>query len=851
MRIAKTGIFLLCVAWVFTAQAATITKLSITNSTEANNASINPSISGDGRFVVFESDASNLTPNDTNNATDVFLADILNSSIERISVGFDGTEANGASTNPVISSDGRYVAFESFASNLVAGDTNQSIDIFVYDRQTGSTSLVSVNSNGSQTTSHSFSPSISGNGQVIAFYSLATNLVDNDTNRAVDVFVHDTLSGSTERVSVDSNGNQANMASWQPRVSTNGQFVVFSSNASNLVVGDTNGAQDIFRYNRQDSSVLLVSNADDGQPGNGISAYAAVSGDGNVVVFESDATNLVANDNNATTDVFVFDIRQGSLSRVSLSLYGSDADAPSYQPAISHDGRFISFYTYASNLVAGDSNQFEDVFVYDRQTGNMELLTNTMDGQAANSSSFTASVNTDGRYVVLFSLASNLVTPDTNNVDDIFLFDRGVINTPPVANAGNDANVILGNTVTLDGSGSFDPDGDPLTIYQWQVVSTPANSNLGSWTTNEINPFFAPDSSGVFVLSLTVSDGLATSSADEVFINVSDNLPPVAVAIADVSQGYAPLGVNFDGSQSYDPEAGVISYLWDFGDNTSSQEANPFHLYTTPGSYLTTLTVTDEVGNQSQAELRIEVLAINQPPVITNLSVSPASGPAPLLANYALQASDPENDSLSIVWELGDGTVVYDELQFSHTYTEPGIYKGSVTVSDSISSIHQKFIVSVDSDFAINDTYYKIYVPHKKPQRGKFRFAARFEFNDELAADDIVALEFGGLKVFELPFSEFRLVSSGTYVYKSRRLMVALDLNEQKISVHKQRFYIDKDTFKPFAGIVLQFGLQTATAAINLSENRICYQKRDYPQDEEYCPVSIWENTHINTNNND
>jgi PKD repeat protein len=851
MRSAKTGLILLCVAWVFTAQAATITKLSVADGTEADNASINPSISSDGRFVAFESDATNLVADDTNNATDVFVADVQNGSIERISLGLSGVEANGASTNPVISGNGRYVAFESFASNLVSGDTNRVIDIFVYDRQTGSTSLVSVNSNGSLTTSHSFSPSISGNGQVIAFYSLATNLVDNDTNRAIDVFIHDTLSGSTERISVDSSGNQANMASWQPRISTNGQFVVFSSTASNLVVGDTNSAQDIFLYNRQDSSVMLISNADDGQPSNGISAYAAVSGDGNVVVFESDATNLVANDNNAATDIFVFDKRQGSLSRVSRSVSDSDTDGPSYQPTISHDGRFVSFYTYASNLVAGDSNQFEDVFVYDRQTGYMELLTNTMERQEANSSSFNPTLNADGRYVALFSFASNLSTPDTNNVDDVFLFDRGVINTPPIANAGNDSNVVLGTSVVLDGSGSFDPDGDPIALYQWQVVSTPANSNLGSWIANEVNPLFAPDSSGVFVLSLTVSDGLATSSADEIFINVSDNLPPVAVAVVDVTQGYVPLNVSFDGSQSYDPESGAISYLWNFGDGTSSQEVSPFHLYTAPGSYLTTLTVIDDVGNQSQTELRIEVLAANQPPVITNLSVSPASGPAPLLANFSLQVSDPENDSLSVVWNLGDGTNVYDELQFSHAYIYPGTYKGSVTVSDGISSTQQKFTISVDSDFVINDTYYKIYVPHEQPERGKFRFAVRFEFNEALTADDIVALEFGGLKVFELPFGEFRQASSGTYVYKSRRLMVALDFNEQIISVHKQRFFIDKDSFKPFAGIVLQFGLQTATTAINLSENRICYRKRHYQQDEEYCPVSIWENTHVITNKDD
>jgi len=843
MRSAKTGIILLCVAWVFTAQAATITKLSVANGTEADNASINPSISSDGRFVAFESDATNLVADDTNNVTDVFVADVQNGSIERISLGLSGVEANGASTNPVISGNGRYVAFESFASNLVSGDTNRVIDIFVYDRQTASTTRVSISSSASQATSHSFSPSISENGQVIAFYSLATNLVANDTNRAIDVFVHDTLSGNTERVSVDANGNQGNMDSWQPRISANGQYVVFSSNASDLVAGDTNSAQDIFVYDRQELAIMLVSNTADGLPSNGRSAYPAISGDGNIVVFESNATNLVADDNNDATDIFTFDQRQQILTKVSISNLGGDTDGPSYQPAISQDGRFVSFFTYASNLVDADSNNFEDVFIYDQQTGRMELLTNTEDGQASNSSSFNPSLNADGRYIALFSFASNLSTPDTNNVDDVFLFDRGVMNAAPIANAGNDSNVVLGSSVVLDGSGSFDPDGEPITLYQWQVVSTPANSNLGSWTANEVDPLFAPDSSGVFVLSLTVSDGLASSSADEVFISVSDNLPPVVVITADNTQGYAPLSVSFDGSQSYDPESGAVTYLWDFGDGSNSHEMGPIHLYTTPGSYLATLTVTDDIGNHGQAEMRIDVLAVNQAPVITNFSVSPASGPAPLLANFSLQVSDPENDNLSVVWDLGDGTLVYDELQLSHSYTSPGTFHGSVTVSDGLSSTQQIFTVNVDSDFVIKHAYYKIYVVHEKPLLGKFRFSARFEFNGVLAPDDIVILEFGGLDIFQLPFSEFRQDKSNAYIYKSRHLMVKLDLSEQKISVSKQRLFIDKTNFNAFAGIVLQFGSQTASSEISLSERQICHRKWYDQQSEGYCPTSVWENT--------
>ncbi|WP_455208855.1 PKD domain-containing protein [Kaarinaea lacus] len=842
MSSVKTGIFILCAAWVFTTHAATISKLSIAGSEEANGASINPSISADGRYVVFESDASNLVADDFNNTTDVFVADTLNNTIERVSVGFNGVEANGPSTNPVLSGDGRFVAFESFASNLVTGDSNGYIDIFVYDRTAGITTRVSVTSSGTQAGSHSFSPSISDNGQVIAFYSLATNLVTGDSNRAIDVFVHDTLSGSTERVSVDVNGIQGNMDSWQPRLSANGQYVVFSSNANNLVASDTNNIQDVFLFDRQGPSVTLVSNTDAGLPSNGRSAYSAVSGDGSYVVFESNASNLVPNDNNNATDIFVYDTNQMSLSRVSTSSSGGDTDGPSFQPAISQDGRFISFFTYASNLVASDLNNFEDVFVYDQQTGSMELLTNTEDGQPADSSSFNPVLSANGQYVAVFSFASNLVTPDTNNFDDVFLFDRGVLNSPPIANAGNDASIVLGNTVVLDGSGSFDPDGQPISSYQWQVISAPATSLLGSWSSAETTPLFAPDSVGVFVLSLIVSDGLASSTADEVFVNVSDNLPPVARIAADVAQGYAPLTVNFDGSGSYDPESGPISWAWDFGDNTNSVEVNPIHIYTVPGSYLAVLTVTDEIGNQGQAELRIEVQAVNQPPEIINLSVSPSTGPAPLLTQLSLQVMDPENDNLSIVWDLGDNTVEYDVLQFTHNYNYPGNYQGSVTVSDGVSSVQQNFVVSVDSDFSIKDTQYKIYIQHEKPQRAKFRLWSKFMFDGHLADDDIVSLQFGGLEIFQLPFSDFKLIKDGLFVYKSRQLMIKLDFDQQKIEVFKQREYITSENIKPFAGIAVHFGSDVAVGEITLVEREVCYKNKRRNQDEEYCPVTILEN---------
>jgi PKD repeat protein len=839
----KMCVFIFCAAWGGISQAATISKLSTGTTGESNGPSFNPSISDDGRYIVFESVASNLILNDTNNVSDIFLVDSQANTMERVSLGLNGSEANGASTNPVISADGNYIAFESSATNLVNSDANNVIDIFVYDRTSGITTRVSVDSSGVEARSHSFGPSISQYGQLIAFYSLATNLVTGDTNRAIDVFVHNTATGSTERVSVSANGDQGNMDSWQPRISANGEFVSFSSTASNLVPNDTNSEQDIFLVQRQDGSITLVSNAPGGQASNGRSSYSAMSGDGSYVVFESSATNLIANDNNGMDDVFVFDRSQRLVSRVSNATNGGDADGSSVQPGISNDGRFIGFFSYASNLVDIAVNQIENVYIYDQQTGNMELLSIAEDGSLANNSSYNPSLNSNGQFVALFSLASNLVTPDTNNRDDVFLFDRGELNTPPVANAGNDANVVLGNNVILDGTGSFDPDGTPITLYQWQVVSAPENSTVADWTSNQATPTFVPDLTGVFVISLIVNDGTTSSTPDQVFVTVSENLPPVAIITSDVTEGYAPLQVQFDGSNSYDPESSPITWLWNFGDGTTSSEVNPVHVYNDAGSFVAELVVTDEFGNQGQADLVISVSAVNKPPQILDLSVSPSTGPAPLLSNLSVQVSDPENDPLSIIWELGDGTVVYDVLALDHTYSTPGDYHGSVTVSDGTSSSLQTFVVSVNSDFVITDTYYKIHVRHDKLQWSQFRFSTQFIFDGSLAEDDIIALNFANLDIFEVKFGAFRMIKTNVYVYKSRKIMVLMDFNRNKMRVFKQRVFLNQDDFKPYAGIVMTFGSHTAVEEIKLTKQDHCYKSDGREERYQNCSVSVLKNS--------
>jgi hypothetical protein len=320
-------------------------------------------ISTDGRYVAFASPADNLVAGDTNGNRDVFLRDRQAGTTTRVSVDSAGTQADDVADRPVISGDGRYVAFESRATNLVAGDTNGFFDIFVHDRQTGGTTRVSVDNAGTQADDASSIPALSGDGRYVAFSSLATNLVAGDTNGFRDIFVHDRQTGTTTRVSVDSAGAQADADCDTPAISGDGRYVAFQTTATNLVAGDTNGAWDIFVHDRQTGTTTRVSVDNTGVEANGMSIGASISADGRYVTFASDATNLVAGDTNGARDVFVYDRTTGGIVRASVDTAGTQGSGASTFPEIGRDGRFVAFESDATNLVAGDTNGQRDIFV--------------------------------------------------------------------------------------------------------------------------------------------------------------------------------------------------------------------------------------------------------------------------------------------------------------------------------------------------------------------------------------------------------------------------------------------------------------------------------------------------------
>jgi len=342
---------------------------------EANLASFTASLSADGRYVAFLSYASNLVPGDTNGQPDVFVHDCLTGQTIRVSVDSAGTQANDASGDYQtgkycpISADGRFVAFASFATNLVPNDSNGCRDVFVHDLQTGQTSLVSADSTGQFGNNTSVYPSISADGRYVAFASFASNLVLLDTNGKSDIFVRDVQAGQTQRVSVSSSGAQASIDSVVSSISADARFVVFQSD--DLVPNDSNGVADVFVRDLLNGQTSLVSVSSAGVQGNGTSGVygLSLSADGRFAAFSSDATNLVPGDTNGFVDLFVRDRASGSTSRISVSSSGSQGDAASLYPVLSADGRYALYESNSTDLVPGDTNARTDVFLRDSLGG--------------------------------------------------------------------------------------------------------------------------------------------------------------------------------------------------------------------------------------------------------------------------------------------------------------------------------------------------------------------------------------------------------------------------------------------------------------------------------------------------
>ena len=386
----------------------------------ANNNSYDSLISADGRFVVFQSEAGNLVANDFNGQYDIFRRDLQAGVTALVSVGTSGNSAGGLGLSPAVSGDGRYVVWSSNAANVIVGDTNGTWDIFLRDMSSGVTTRISLNGNGSQALLRSDQPRITPDGRYVTFESDA-DLIAADTNGLKDCYEFDRNTGVLALVSSSSTGTLGNSISYAAQPSDDGRFVCFFSSASNLVLGDTNNYADVFWKDMQTGTLLRVNVSSAGAQANNESIWPSISGDGQTVTYCSVANNLVAGDSNGQFDVFAYDVPAGATTRLNLQPNGAQANSYVHSPtALTPDGRFVIYASLSSTLVPGDLNGFQDIFIRDRQLLVTKRVSFGFDGSETNSDNFVPHMSEDMRVITYTSTASNIVPGDTNGFRDIF-----------------------------------------------------------------------------------------------------------------------------------------------------------------------------------------------------------------------------------------------------------------------------------------------------------------------------------------------------------------------------------------------------------------------------------------------
>ena len=432
-----------------------------------------------------------------------------------------GTQSNEASYMPAISADGRFVAYYSLADNLVSGDTNSSFDIFLHDLATGTTTLVSHASDGTLGNSDSQEPSVSGDGRYVTYASWASNLVGSDTNGTIDIFLTDTANGTTERISVASDGTEGNGYSYRPAISGDGRYVVFESTSTNLTGDPASGFYNIYLHDKQTGSTTLLTKGLGGAAANSSSSFANISEDGHYASFYSNASNLVAGDTNNAADIFRVDLSDGSIERVSVDASGAQATGYSYTPSISADGRYVSFYSTASNLIAGDSNGLTDVFVKDMVTGTVTRVSQAADGTQTNDSSYDGQISGNGLAVVYGSYANNLASPDTNATYDVFLKD---LTTGGIALLSHGTSGDSGNNTSYaysSGMGGVSTDGTTAVYvsYATDLVSGDSNSQIDVIAATTSNGSrLGGTSSGETITGTSLGDLIAGLGGDDILL---------------------------------------------------------------------------------------------------------------------------------------------------------------------------------------------------------------------------------------------------------------------------------------------------------------------------------------------
>jgi len=541
-------------------------------------------ITPDGRYVLFASDATNLVAGDANGVKDLFIKDVQTGITTRVSTDSAGNEADATTGFGRMSDDGRYVVFDSLATNLVGGDTNVESDVFVKDRQTGTTTRVSTDSTGNEATGQSNAAGISGDGRYAVFHSSASNLVAVDNNGSFDVFRKDLQTGITIRISEDSAGTEANGGSYEPEASADGRFVTFYSDAGNLVSGDGNGVHDVFVKDTQTGAAIRISTDSADAESNGISLSPHISADGRYVTFESFATNLVSGDVSANRDVFVKDRSTGITRRISEDSAGNESNLDSARAFTSDDGRYYVFWGDASNLVPGDTNAAWDAFVKDIVTGAISRVSVDSLGFQGDGNSWLPVITADARYVAFSSVATNLVAGDTNAAEDAFYADNPLFIPDTDGDGVRDDLDAFPNdpaeTVDTDGDGignnadpDDDDDGTPDVSDAFPLDPTEDTDTDGDGIGNNADPDDdddgTPDGSDAFPLDPTEDtdtdgDGIGNNADPD---DDNDGMPDSF----EIAYGFDPLDPSDAG---LDPDGDGYDSLAEFRAGTDPNNIN-------------------------------------------------------------------------------------------------------------------------------------------------------------------------------------------------------------------------------------------------------------------------------------
>src|SRR5688572_11806054 len=570
------------------------------------------SLSANGRFVVFSSMATNLVAGVT--GLQVYRHDRASGVTALVSVSKTGTSSMAGGFAASVSADGRFVAFASAGNDFVNGDTNNAIDIFLRDMVEGTTAMVSASQTGAPADFGAIANSVAGkreisdDGRFVAFASTATNLVLTPNNSRSQVYVKDMLTGLVTRASVDATNAAGDDNSSAPALSGNGRVVAFLSQAANFSPLSTSHTTQLFARDLEAGTTSLESVTTAGAPVlQEAVPTAALSFDGRFIAFESRAQLDARDKDIGTFDVFLRDRALHTTVLASLSSLAA-AGAHSRGPSISADGRWVGFHSLDDKLVTGDANGLQDVFVYDRTTEAVTLVSQNDAGQQVNAASSGASVSSDGRFVVLMSSASNLVMSPTSSGQQLYVRDLRS-NEAPVVTLGPDAD--LNEGVALSRVASF-TDQDASTSWTATVNygdgSATAPLALAANKTFTLERLFAP---GTYVVSVTVTDDAGATGSGSFRVIVSNVAPTVNLGGA--------VDLTFDSTLRQsgtfsDPGTTGFWATVDYGDGSGGRalalSGKSFlldHAYNTAGTYTVTVSVTDGYSASGSGTLTVNV----------------------------------------------------------------------------------------------------------------------------------------------------------------------------------------------------------------------------------------------------